>query len=286
MAMVVRQAARQATWNDWRLDGPWQMLVQRWSLLRQLIHREVMGRYRGSLLGTAWTLLLPLVGVAVYTLVFGFIFQQRWPRPATGQEMPAWAYPLLLWAGLALFQAVADVLQRATSIIPAQPNLVKKVVFPLEILPAMLVGTSLVPLGLSLAVVTLGLSFAQGSLPRVDYLLLALGCSLLWLQGLAWALAALGTFLRDLAPMVQALCPLLLFLSPVFYPVAIVPEVVQPWYWLNPLAVALETLRAGLVGSPLPPWPALVGFAAFACVMWQTGWVLFQRLRPEMGDVV
>lgn len=286
MAVVIRRAERLATWSDWQITLPWQMLWQRRTLLGQLIHREVQGRYRGSLLGTAWTLLLPLLGVAVYTLVFGFIFKQRWPNLAAGRELTGWAYPLVLWAGLAVFQALADVLQRSTSIIAAQPNLVKKVVFPLEILPVMLAGTVLVPLSLSLAAVTVGLCFAQGTLPHVGWMLVALIGFLLWLQGVAWALAALGTFLRDLAPMVQALCPLLLFLSPVFYPVSVVPEVVQPWYWLNPLAVMLETLRASLLNSPLPPWPALLAYFVMSLVIWQAGWVVFTRLRPEMGDVV
>jgi lipopolysaccharide transport system permease protein len=109
---------------------------------------------------------------------------------------------------------------------------------------------------------------------------------LLWLQGLAWFLAGVGTFLRDLDPMVSAACPLLLFLTPFFYPVAAVPDAYQWLVWMNPLAVVVETLRAGLAGTPLPSLGACLWLFTCSLLTWQVGYWVFARLRPEMADVV
>lgn len=282
MAMVFRTADR-LPWRETLHPVRWWMLFwKQRSLLAQLVRREVTGRYRGSLLGTAWSLLLPCMAVLVYTLVFGLILKQRWP----GMETSSWSYPLVLWAGLALYQTFVEVVQRSTSIIAAQPNMVKKVVFPLEILPVVLIGASLVPLGLSLAVVLAGITLTLGSLPDLGMVLLTVTFFLIWLQGVAWFLAGVGAFLRDLAPMVQAVCPLVLFVSPIFYPVVAVPVAYQTWYWLNPLAVAVESLRASLLHTDLPPTWALAGFYVVSVATWHLGALVFARLRPEMADVV
>lgn len=282
MAMVIRTADR----LSWRVAlHParwWTLFWKQRSLLAQLVRREVTGRYRGSLLGTAWSLLLPCLAVMVYTLVFGLILKQRWP----GMETSSWCYPLVLWAGLSLYQAFAEVIQRATSIIAAQPNLVKKVVFPLEVLPVVLVGTSLVPLGLSLAVVLVGITLALQQIPDIGMVFFTLFFFVVWLQGVAWFLAGVGAFLRDLAPMVQAVTPLVLFVSPIFYPVAAVPGPYQPWYWINPLAVAVETMRAALLHTTLPPTWAITGFCVVSLLTWHGGALVFARLRLEMADVV
>lgn len=281
MAVVVRSAHPTPWWRDLHPARPVLLLWRQRRLLGQLVVRELKGRYRGSILGSLWSVLLPVFAVLVYTVVFGFLLKSKWP----GHEGGGWTFALLLFAGLALFNAFAEVVQRATSVILAQPNLVKKVVFPLDILPATLLGTALVPLLLSLLAVTAGL-FLSGIPTRPFYMLLALIPFLLWLQGLAWFLAGVGTFLRDLGPMVTAVCPLLMFLTPLFYPAAVVPEPYQWLVWLNPLAVAVEVLRAGVAGTPLPPLGGCVGFVLVSLVTWQLGYWTFARLRPEMADVV
>jgi len=226
--------------------------------------------------------LLPVFAVIVYACVFGLIFKQRWP----GNTDSGWSYALILFAGLALFNAFTEVVQRASTIVVAQPNLVKKVVFPLEILPAMLLGSALLPLALSLLVVAVGLATSGQTMEHGFWVLLVVPFFLLWLQGLAWFLAAVGTFLRDVGPMVGALCPLLMFLTPLFYPASLIPESYRFWLWLNPLAVAVETLRAALINADLPPCGALVWFGTASMATWQLGFLTFTRLRPEMADVV
>lgn len=278
MDVQIRTSQRPPRWQDalpWRI-GLW----HRRHLIQQLIRREVVGRYRGSLLGTLWAVCLPLLAVAVYTLVFGLILKQRWP----GRE--GIEYPLLVWTGLALFNALAEILQRAPSVILAQPNLVKKVVFPLEVLPVMLVGTSLVPLGISLAAVGAVAPLTTGLLPHLPLFLLSLLLLVLFLQGTAWLLAGIGTFLRDLQPMMQALCPLLLFLSPILYPLEVVPVAWQTLFWLNPLTVLVEGMRCALMHTASPPAWAWIVCLGFCLAAWCLGSFFFTRTRPDMADVV
>jgi lipopolysaccharide transport system permease protein len=210
------------------------------------------------------------------------IFQkQHWP----GHTGSNWSYALILFAGLAPFNAFAEVLQRAPLAVIAQPNLVKKVVFPLEILPAVLVGSALVSLAISLSLVGVG-SLCSGQSTLLSWGVLLILPFLLWLQGLAWLLAAVGTFLRDIGPMTIALCPLLLFLSPIFYPVSVVPAKLQWLIWANPLAVVVEAVRGTMVSTPEPPIGAVLWLITVSMVTWQLGYAVMQRLRPEMADVV
>jgi lipopolysaccharide transport system permease protein len=280
MAVIVRSAQTSPWWQDLHPARPVALLWRQRQLLQQLVVRELKGRYRGSILGSVWSVLLPVLAVAVYTVVFGFLLKSKWP----GQES-GWSFALLVFAGLACFNAFAEVVQRSTSVILAQPNLVKKVVFPLDILPALVLGTALVPLLVSMFVVCLGLLLTSVAVQPV-YLIIALIPFLLWLQGLGWFLAGIGTFLRDLGPMVAAVCPLLMFLTPLFYPASIVPEAYQWLVWINPLAVVVETVRAGLAGAVAPPGWAWVWLMVTSLVTWQGGYWVFTRLRPEMADVV
>lgn len=282
MALVIRTSERLPWWRD--LD-PLRSVTGLWrqrQLIYQLIRREVNGRYRGSLLGTLWMVLLPIFAVMIYTFVFGWVLKQRWP----GMESGDWTYPLVIWAGLSIFTAFAEVVQRATTVICAQPNLVKKVVFPLEALPVMLVGTSLVPLAISMLVVCAGFVLYRGQLPNFLLIFAALSLFLIWLQGVAWFLAGVGTFLRDLGPMIQGLCPLVLFLTPIFYPLSAVPSPYRDWGWLNPLCVIVETVRSALLDTELPPTWALMGCVLICLATWQCGILVFTRLRSEMADVV
>ncbi|HMO34422.1 MAG TPA: ABC transporter permease [Gemmatales bacterium] len=282
MRLTIRSAEPTALLDALRPDKHIRLLWEKRSLILQLVRREVVGRYRGSLLGTLWTVLLPLAGVLVYTFVFGYIFKTRWPGLATASV----SHALVLWAGLAVFSSFSEVLQRACSVIPAHPNLVKRVAFPLEILPVMLVGTSLIPFTISLLMVTFGLRLILHAWPEFSCLLLALLCFVIWLQGIAWLFAGIGTFLRDLAPMVQGLLPLIMFLSPIFYPLEAIPESIRGWFWLNPLTTILELIRSSLLSTAWPPGIACYGLVVLSLTSWLLGACIFSRLRPEMADVV
>lgn len=247
-----------------------------------LAKRDILARYRGSVAGLAWALLAPLAMVVVYTLVFRGVFQARWGT--SGAD--GFGYVTRLFAGLIVFQAAAEVVTRATRLIPDNANLVKRVVFPLELLVLALllqVGAhALAQIGL-LAV--LGLAF--GEMPRWTWL--AMPLALAWLLALQYALAlllaALGCYVRDLQHAVPVAMTGLLFLSPVFYPAEAAPPALAWLLAINPLSAPIELLRAAWFGDALNlPMIAAQGVGLLGAVL--LGRWLFARLRPGFADFV
>lgn len=262
------------------------LLRSRWALLRQLLVREVLGRYRGSWLGLGWTLLTPLLMLLIYAFVFGVVLPARWPAVPGVAELGLLGFALTLFAGLIVFNLFAEVLGRAPTLITSQPNYVKKVVFPLALLPLAALGAALfhalVSFGVLLAVLgLLGLWHWQALL-----LPLLLAPMLLALAGLAWLLAALGVFVRDTAQFMGMVTTALLFMSPIFYPLSALPPAMQPWLLLNPLTLPVEAVRAALIwGTPLP-WGALGWYTLVAAAVAVLGWTFFARTRPGFADGV
>ncbi|MDP3639358.1 MAG: ABC transporter permease [Azonexus sp.] len=254
------------------------------ALLRQFMRREVLGRYRGSLLGLGWAFVLPLAMLAVYTFVFAGVFRLRWPG---AEEAGGVVFALRLFAGLIVFQLVAEVLGRAPTLVTAQPNLVKKVVFPLELLPFVSLGVALFHFAVSVALLLVAVLLVEQHLPVTALLApLAILPLLPLLLGLGFLLAALGVFVRDIATIIGVGVNLLLFLSPVFYSVESLAPRWQFWMRLNPLTPAIEDLRRTLFAG-LPPlwadwWLALGGGLIAAA---GGAWV-FAKTRRGFADVL
>lgn len=251
-------------------------------LLHQLILRDVVSRYRGSLVGILWSLLLPCIMLAVYLFVFGYVFA---PVRAMGQAITP-AFTLALFSGMLLHALVAECLARAPAAILSQPSYVKKVVFPIELLPLTVVGTSLVQYAIGSAVLLLALALTQG-LP-----LTALLWPLTWLPllafagGLSFMISALTVYLRDLAQMTGFLATVMLFLSPVFYPLDSLTPTLQQWLLFNPLTIPIEAARALLIQGKLPD-PLLWAYhSLFSLIFLSLGWWIFQRTRRGFSDVI
>jgi lipopolysaccharide transport system permease protein len=260
------------------------MSVDRLALAWPLAKRDVMARYRGSVIGLAWALLAPLAMVLVYTLVFRGVFQARWGAGAA--DAGGIGYVARLFAGLMVFQAVAEVATRATRLMQDNANLVKRVVFPLELLGLALLLQVGVHTAIQVAVLGL-LLLALGEGARLSWLLLPLAAAwLLLLQyALVLALAALGTYLRDLQHAVPVAVSGLLFLSPVFYPTAAAPAALKTVLMLNPVSAPIELVRAAWFGDAID-WTVL-GWQGAALLLALIGarW-LFARLRPGFPDLV
>lgn len=253
------------------------------TLIRQFARRDILGRYRGSMLGMGWSLLTPLAMLAVYTLVFRHIFKARWP----GMEDGNLAFALNLFAGLIVFNWVAEYVNRAPRLITEQPNLVTKVVFPLQVLPWSTLLASLFQALLATAV-WLAVSLVSGRPPTLAWLALPLvfAAMLPLLLGLGWLLSALGVYFRDLAELMGPVMGMLLFLTPVFFPVSVLPGFLQPWVALNPLATPIEALRAVVLLGQWPDWQALsLLVLAGLCLCLLGGWV-FMRCRKGFADVI
>ena len=227
-------------------------------LIARMTRREVAGRYRGSAMGLLWSLLTPLFMLLIYTFVFSVVFKARWGE---GLEQGRGQFALILFAGLIVHGLFADVLQRAPQLILAHTNYVKKVVFPLEVLPV---------------VQLLAASF---------HALVSLGVLLLTL-GLAWLLASLGVFVRDIAQGMGLLTSVLLFTAPVFFPLHALPVALQPWLQLNPLTFIIEQTRAVLIWGQLPNVGGLALYSLCALVVAMLGFAWFQKTRKGFADVL
>jgi lipopolysaccharide transport system permease protein len=266
--------------------GPMRLASSLWrnrSLISQMIKREVIGRYRGSVMGLAWSFFNPILMLAVYTFVFSEIFSARWVGVDTGKG----GFAILLFVGMIVHGLFAECANRAPSLIMSNSNYVKKVVFPLEILPVITLGSALFHSCISLVVLLIAQVLIAHTLYWSALLFpLILIPLILGTLGVSWFLASLGVYLRDVGHVITVLTTVLLFLSPVLYPVAALPAAYRPWLQLNPLTYIIEESRNVLLLGNLPHWGSL-GIAiliglAFAAV----GFWFFQKTRRGFADVI
>lgn len=249
-------------------------------LLGQLIKRDVLLRYRGAMFGVLWIFLSPLLMLAIFAFIFGQIFQARWPQQDTG--LPFW---LLLYSGLIVFNVFAETISRAPTSVLAYPSFVKKIIFPVNILPVVPLGTAMVHGAFNFFILLTALAWTgslHGQILLFPLLLLPI---LLLALGLSWFLSAWGVFIKDMTQIVPVFVQMLMFLSPVFYPVSAVPVVLRPIYQLNPLGVVIEASRAVVIGQPIE-WSAWGIALSFGLAMSILGYAFFQRSREEFADVL
>lgn len=253
-------------------------------LLMQMIKREVVGRYRGSILGMAWSFFNPLLMLSVYTFVFTTVFKARWSGPT---PMGKADFALLVFVGLVVHGLFAECINRAPNLIPSNVNYVKKVIFPLDLLVWVLVGSALFHAGISLAVLLCAELVLMGSIPWTVVLFpFVIMPIVLGVMGASWFLAASGVFLRDIVQVTGVISSVLLFISPVFYPAAALPEWLRPWLNLNPLTYIIEEGRNTLVFGIVPSLSAwLVAMSIGMLTAW-LGYVWFQKTRKGFADVL
>jgi lipopolysaccharide transport system permease protein len=265
---------------------PKEMVASLWrnrSLINALVKREVIGRYRGSFMGILWSFFNPVFMLAVYTFVFSIVFQARWGA-GTGSKTE---FALILFAGLIVFNVFAECVNRAPTLILSNVNYVKKVVFPLEVLPWVTLGSVLFHALISLSVWLIAYVIFFG-IPHATVLffpLVALPLAL-FTVGVTWALASLGVYLRDVSQFISILTTVLMFLSPIFYPASAIPEKYRSVLQVNPLAPAIEQAREVLFWGHAPNWILLaIYLAASALIAW-LGFAWFQKTRKGFADVI
>ncbi len=253
-------------------------------LLQQITWRDVLARYQGSALGVLWSFATPLLMLAVYSLVFGVIFKSRF---GSGEELVQHSFALTLFSGLIIHGWVAECLVRTPTIITQHVSYVKKVVFPLEILPLMVVASSAFHLCISIAILLAGVLFTEGVLPlSVIYVPLLLACYAPLLCGVAFVLASLGTYLRDIAQLMQLFSTILMFMSPIFYPATALPEWLQPYLWLNPLGLVVEQFRGAIIFGIAPNLMIMGTMFVVNVAIMQLGFFWFQRTRKGFADIL
>lgn len=259
-------------------------LWRRRDLIRQFTRREIVGRYKGSFLGLFWSFANPLVLLLTYTLVFGLIFRPRWPDAGDGS---LGSFALVIFCGLIAFNIFSESVTRAASLITSVPNYVKKVVFPLEILPVSLLGSALFHALASLLILLIANLLLTGTLHWTLVALPLVALPLIFLSlGLAWFLASLGVFIRDTNYAVAPLVQVLFFATPIFYPLEAIPPRLRPIIALNPLTVIAENFRRVILWGTLPDWPALAIWLLVTGVLMLAGYAWFMRTRPAFADVI
>lgn len=253
-------------------------------LILQLARREIVARYKGSVLGLGWSLIQPLVMLAIYTFVFSTIFKSRWGVDAQEGRLD---FALALFMGLITYGIFSEVANNAPVVILGNANYVKKVVFPLEILPVVSFLSALATALFSLTVLILGAILVKGGLPWTVVLLPIVWLPIFGLSlGAGFFIASLGVFLRDIGPSVQLLTTMLFFLSPIFYPVSAVPEAFRPFVHMNPIAVCVEDARRVVLWGQMPDWPLTAGAALFAGFVLWGGYSCFMRSKRAFADVL
>ena len=267
--------------------SPWaliQSITQHHKLILQMSWREIASRYKGSLLGLAWSFINPLLMLAVYTFVFSVVFKARWGVTADESRTQ---FAVVLFAGLIVHGLFAEILNRAPSIILGNVNFVKKVVFPLEILPVVSLMTALFQAVISLCVLMVAFILFNGYLHWTIILTtLVLFPLVLLTIGFAWILASIGVFLRDIGQLITILTTILLFLAPVFYPITALPERFQMWLMINPLTFIIEQAREVIIWGNLPNWSGLGIYTAVASLVAWLGFIWFQKTRKGFADVL
>ena len=273
--------------------NPLGLLAGLWSradLIWQFASRELLERHKGAMLGVIWNVLSPLLTLSVYTFVFGFVLNVRWENRggARWSDMdPHLSFALILFCGHAVAHLFTESVSRAPMLVASRPNLVRKVVFPLEILPVSVIVAGLVTLGVSIAILAVCLLIFAGKVPLTAPLALVPLVPLVMLSlGVSWFLASLGVFLRDVRNVVQVVVHVLVFMSAVFYPIERVPERWQPVVYYNPLAVIIENVRRPLLWGEMPHWDRLAWITLLAVIVMQTGYAWFMRTKRGMADVV
>jgi lipopolysaccharide transport system permease protein len=265
------------------LFGPVLVAWRNRLLLGRLGGREIAAKTRATLLGGLWLVIAPLFMLSVYSFVFTRIFSARWQIA----EGVAGDPPLMIFAGMAVLGIFGECLARAPGLVLENPTYVKKVVFPLEILPwSALIGAS-VAVGVSLVLLLIAVTVLHGPPPVTALLLplpfLPLG---LFILGLAWFLASLGVFLRDLKQAMSIVVTALTFAAPVFYPLQAVPAEFRDWLYLNPVTLAVEELRQALFAGTVPDPVAYSEYLAAGWLTAMLGLWWFRRTRKGFADVL
>jgi len=259
-------------------------LWQNKHLIGQMTRRDVAARYRGSVIGIAWSFMTPILMLVVYTFVFSVVFNARWTTNSSESQTD---FAVVLFVGMIVFGFFAESVNRAPALILTNVNYVKKVVFPLEILPVITIGSTLFHSFISVLVLIAALLLTKGEVQAtaiffpIIFLPFVIGT-----LGVVWLVAALGVYIRDLGQAVVLLTTATMFLSPVFYPVSALPANFQTLLHYNPLTFVIEQSRAVIIFGEFPDWSGLMGYAFASLLVAWCGFYCFQRVRQGFSDVL
>lgn len=258
-------------------------LLDNRKLIKQLIVREIEARYKNTMLGLLWLLLTPLLMLSIYAFVFSSILKAKWPNSSDSE----FEFAIILYCGLIVFTLFAEFLNRAPVLILENINYVKKVIFPVEILPFVALGTALFQAIISYVILLIFCFFYYASLHWTIFLFpLVLFPFLLLLSGLGLFLSALGVFIRDISQMISVLVTGLMFVSPLFFPLSALPEAMRPYVYLNPITFIIQQMREVIIWGNWPNWTGLLIYLSISLIIVWLGYQFFSKTRKGFADVL
>jgi lipopolysaccharide transport system permease protein len=264
------------------LLAPFLLFHRHGALLWELVKREVLGRYRGASFGMLWSFLSPFLMLGVYTLAFGYVLKSRWPHASSPSD-----FALLLYIGLITHGFFAECLNRAPSLVVGNPNYVKKVIFPLNLMVWSLLGGTFFQLLVNTLVLAVLMLALHGSVPLTFVLLPVVLLPLaLAAAGVVWLLAALGVYLRDIGQVMPVITTALMFLSSAIVPLQNLPQEIRRWFMLNPLTFIIDQARAVAYWGQLPDWRGFGEYALGALAALYLGYAVFNKLKRGFADVL
>lgn len=253
------------------------------SLIFQFIKRDISAKYKGSQLGFLWSVLNPLLMLAVYTFVFSEIFQARWSS-ASSNKME---FAMIIFTGILTYNIMSEVLVRSPGIILSNSNYVKKVVFPLEIFSVVLIGSALIQNLIGFVILIVSLAAFLGVINiTLLFIPIVLFPLVLITLGLGWMLSALGVYLRDISQVVGVAVQALMLLSPIFYPIESVPDDLKLIYSLNPVGYVVEDMRRIIIWGEMPNWQWILIGSIVGLIISLTGYYLFRKSKKGFADVI
>jgi lipopolysaccharide transport system permease protein len=248
--------------------------------------REMAQRHRGTYLGLLWSFIMPFFMLCIYTLVFSLVLKAKWGDPAHPTAGMT-HFAITLFAGLIPFNVFSETVLRAPTLVLNAPNYVKKVVFPLEILPVVTLGAALFHSLISAAILWVGTLLLVGSSsPTVLFLPLAYIPLILLCLGLGWFLASLGVYLKDIRQSMEIVVQILFFTSPIFYPETAVPESFRFWLRANPLTEIIGGFRKVLLWQEPLNWQMWALWTGITLLLAVTGYVWFMKTKSGFADVM
>ncbi|MEK4519884.1 ABC transporter permease [Paenibacillus sp. FSL H8-0122] len=259
------------------------LIRQNRHLMKQLVKRDVLQRYKGSYLGILWSFVTPLFMLAIYTYFFGFVFNNRWGASASDNKFE---FALVLFCGLIVFNFFSEVVTKSPTLMISNTNLVKKVVFPLEILSIVLMRSVLVHTIISIGILVVGLLFIGSLHWTIIFLPLVFLPIVLFATGFSWLLSSLGVFIRDITQLIGLVMQALMFLSPIFYPISIIPEKLRFLYYFNPLTYVVEDMRRILMWGQVPNWKFTILGLVLGSIVFALGFVWFRKTKGGFADVL
>jgi lipopolysaccharide transport system permease protein len=256
-----------------------------WELIKQLVMRDLVGKYKGSFFGFYWALVTPIIMLGVYTFVFSVIFGMRWGDDSIGEDRVL--FSLLLFIGIIVLNFFCEILNKSPTLITLNINYVKKVIFPLHLMPLALLISSFLQSLISFFILIIAL-FVFDIPVGINILLFPIIFFplVIFAFGISMILTSVGVFLRDISHTMNILSTVLIFLSPIFYPISAVPERFHIFILANPLTIIIEQLRQVIIFNNNPQWSLIIGYYVFSIIVAWFGLFWFQKTRKGFADVL